>query len=265
MFMAITTWALKRQIFYVVILLLFFGILGFLLIFPNLQKAPSCTDGIQNGSETGVDCGGSCPNACLSQVDTVSVLWARAFEVVPGRYNAVAYIVNHNKTNAAEKVTYRFRFADANNIYIGMSQGATVIPVSGNFAVFAPGIDVGNSVPVYTSFEFTETPQWLQVPQDRIDQIKVTVSNIQLTNPTTTPELSATIKNTSLFTIPDVNVVALLYDSSGNVVSASNTYLTELAPLQTADINFTWPEPLPSSVVRQELIPVYDIFSAKLD
>ncbi len=25
---------------------------------------PTCTDGIQNGDETGVDCGGSCPNAC---------------------------------------------------------------------------------------------------------------------------------------------------------------------------------------------------------
>jgi len=31
--------------------------------------APTCTDGIQNGDETGVDCGGSCPNACLSQID----------------------------------------------------------------------------------------------------------------------------------------------------------------------------------------------------
>ena len=26
--------------------------------------APTCTDGIQNGSETGIDCGGNCPNSC---------------------------------------------------------------------------------------------------------------------------------------------------------------------------------------------------------
>jgi len=32
-------------------------------------SAPSCTDGIMNGTETGVDCGGSCPNACLAQID----------------------------------------------------------------------------------------------------------------------------------------------------------------------------------------------------
>jgi hypothetical protein len=31
--------------------------------------APSCTDGIQNGTETGIDCGGSCPNVCLLQIN----------------------------------------------------------------------------------------------------------------------------------------------------------------------------------------------------
>lgn len=31
--------------------------------------APSCTDGIKNGDETGVDCGGSCPNVCLAQIN----------------------------------------------------------------------------------------------------------------------------------------------------------------------------------------------------
>jgi hypothetical protein len=262
--MALTPWALKRQIFYVIILLAFIFGFGFLIISPYLNKTPSCTDGKQNGNETGIDCGGSCPNACLSQIDTVSVLWARAFEVIPGRYNAVAYIVNHNKNAAVEKINYRFRFADSNNVYIGKREGSTMIPVSGNFAVFAPGIDIGNSIPVYTTFEFTETPQWLQVSQDKIDQLKVLVSNIQLTNETTSPRLSATIKNTSLFTIPNVGVVALLYDADGNVLSASSTYLNQLNPLESNDINFTWPEPFSGVVVAKEIIPIYDIFSAKL-
>ena len=258
------TWALRRQIFYIVVLILFLIVFGFIIISPSFNKAPTCTDGIQNGTETGIDCGGSCASACTAQVNQVSVLWARSFEVIPGRYNAVAYIVNHNKTSAVEQITYRFRFADENNIYIGKREGTTYIPPSGNFAVFEPAIDVGNSIPVYTTFEFTETPVWLQVSQDKIDQLKVLISNIELTGETTSPRLSATIKNNSLFTIPDVNVVAILYDSSGNAVSASRTYLNQLAPLQNADINFTWPQPFTSPVVQQEIIPIYDIFSAKL-
>ena len=60
------------------------------------------------------------------------------------------------------------------------------------------------------TFEFTEIPVWLQVSQEKIDQLKVLISNIQLTDETTSPRLSATIKNNSLFTIPNVEVIAIL-------------------------------------------------------
>src|ERR1035437_1227089 len=101
------TWAFKRQAFYVVVLILFVAVSGFLIIYPSFNKAPSCTDGKHDGNETGIDCGGSCAIACMAQVDQVSVLWARAFKVVAGRYNVVAYLVNHNKNTAVKKINYR--------------------------------------------------------------------------------------------------------------------------------------------------------------
>lgn len=257
-------WALKRQIFYITILILFFSTFGFLIISPHFNKSPSCLDNKQNGDEAGIDCGGSCLKFCVNQADTVSILWARAFKVVPGRYNAVAYLVNHNKNAAVLKINYRFRFADTNNIYIGKRDGSTFIPPGGNFAVFEPGIDIGNSIPVYVTFEFTEEPEWLQVSQEKIDQLKILVSNIQLVDESISPKLSATIKNNSLFTIPDMDVITILYDADGNAATASRTYLNQLNPLQVSDINFTWPEPLLEKVVAKEMIPMYNIFSAQL-
>jgi len=258
------TWALKRQIFYIVILILFFAGFGFLILYPKLNKAPTCFDNKQNGEESGVDCGGLCLRACLAQVDPVSILWTRAFRVVPGRYNAVAYLENHNRNTAVEKISYRFRFADANNIYIGKRDGSTFVPPSGRFAVFEPGIDIGNSIPVYTTFEFTEVPQWIMVSQEKINQLKILVSNINLTGEDTSPALSATIKNNSFYTIPDIDVVAILYDANHNAVSTSRTYIDGLAPEEVKDISFTWPEPLPSKVIAKEIIPLYNIFSAQL-
>lgn len=257
--MALISWALKRQIFYVVILVLFFSTFGFLVVFPKLNKAPSCTDNKQNGNETGIDCGGSCVNACLAEVDSVSILWTRAFKVIPGRYNAVAYLENHNKNTAISKINYRFRFADENNVYIGKREGSTYVPSSGRFAIFEPGIDVGNSIPVYSTFEFTQIPQWVTISQEKINQIKVLVSDINLINEETNPTLSAIIKNNSFFTIPDMDVVAILYDNNHNAVSASRTYLNELAPEEIKSINFTWPEPLPGKVIEKEIIPMYNI------
>lgn len=258
------TWALRRQIFYVVVLILFFSTLGYLIIRPSLNKAPTCTDSKQNGTETGVDCGGACARACINQVDKISLLWARSFRVVPGRYNAVAYLVNHNENTAINKINYRFRFADKDNIYIGKRDGSTYIPPSGAFTIFEPAIDVGYSVPIYTSFEFTQAPEWITVSKDKIDQIKVLVSNIKLVDAEIAPRLSATVKNTSLFSIPDVNLTALLYDESGNAVSVSHTYLDVLKPEETKDISFTWPEPFESKVVAKEIIPMFNIFLVKL-
>jgi hypothetical protein len=258
-------WALKRQLLYIAIFIAFFAVVGFIMVYPHLKQVPTCTDGKQDGDETGVDCGGSCPLACASQMSPISILWARTFEVVPGRYNAVAYLDNHNKDAAVENITYKFRFADENNVYIGERDGSTYIPPSGSFAVFEPAINLGNSVPVYTTFTFTENPVWMQVPQTKIDQFKVLVSNIDLENEATNPTLSADVQNTSLFQIPKVSVVAILYDASGNAISASSTYLDVLQGQESTKINFTWDEPFSKNVVSEEIIPIFDIFSVKLE
>jgi len=258
------TWAGRRQLLYVAIVVAFFAVFGFLIIYPKINKAPTCTDAKQNGDETGIDCGGTCPVACTFQVDKVEILWSRAFRVVPGRYNAITYLENHNKNTVIDKINYRFRFADKDNIYIGKREGSTYVPPSGKFAVFESAIDMGNSIPIYTTFEFTETPTWIQVPEEKVNQLKVFVSDIKLVNEDTSPALSATLKNTSLFQIPEVNVIAILYDASGNAISASRTYLDVLQGEEAAEINFTWPEAFSEKVIAKEIIPMYNIFSVKL-
>ena len=258
------TWAFKRQFLYIIILLLFMGIFGFLIISPSLNKSPTCADGKQNGGETGVDCGGSCLRACFAQVDPISVLWSRSFKVVGGRHNAVAYLENHNKNTAVNKINYRFRFADANNVYIGKRDGSTYVPPSGKFAVFEPAIDVGNSIPVYTTFEFTEVPQWVTVSEEKIRQLQVLISNISINSLDRSTRLSATITNNSLFIIPSVKVIAILYDELGNSLAVSSTYIDVLNREEVKDINFTWPEIIPNRVVAKEIIPIYNIFSVRL-
>ena len=258
------TWAAQRQIFYIFILVVILLALGSLIGYPFFNDPPSCQDNKQNGNETGVDCGGSCVRACLSQVDQISVIWARAFRVVPGRYNAVAYLENHNTNTVVSKIKYRFRFADANNIYIGKREGETTVPAGGHFAVFETAVDIGNSIPTYTTFEFTETPLWVTVPKEKIDQLRIAVSDIKLENTDTSPILSAIVKNNSLLIISEIDVVVILYDEKENAISASRTYLEKLSGQEKAEIRFTWPEPIPGKVVTKEIIPIFDIFSVKL-
>ena len=76
--------------------------------------------------------------------------------------------------------------------------------------------------------------------------------------------MSAIVTNNSLFRIPEVSVVAILYDALGNAVSASHTYLDVLKAEEKAQINFTWRNPLVGKVVAKEIIPMFNIFSVKL-
>jgi len=260
----VMTWAARRKFFYLAIVagvVLFFI---YLTIRPYINKTPTCTDGKQNGDETGLDCGGSCQLACTIQVDKLSVIWSRAFEVVPGRYNAVAYLENHNKDVVINSISYRFRFADKDNVYIGKREGTSYIPPSGKFAIFEPAIDLGSSVPVYTSFEFTQEPTWINVPGEKVNQLKILVSDIKLENEDTSPKLSAVVKNNSLFQIPEVNIVAILYDEKGNIVSSSKTYLDVMDGEEIKTINFTWPQAFKDKVIVKEIIPMFNIFSVKL-
>lgn len=258
------TWALKRQMLYVIVLLLFFGFFGFLIVYPAFNKLPTCVDGLKNGTESGVDCGGSCSRACYFEADTVSVLWARSFLVVPGRYNAVAYLENHNKSLVVEKIKYQFRFADKDNIYLGRREGVAFIPPGRNFAIFERGIEINNSFPVYTTFTFTETPNWISILESKINQLQIFVSDVRLENETTNPHLSATLKNNSLFIIPAVNVVVILYDENRNAVSVSSTYLDELKGEEEKTVDFTWPLPFLEKIITKEILPIYNIFGVKL-
>ncbi|MCF7833675.1 MAG: hypothetical protein K9L98_00735 [Candidatus Pacebacteria bacterium] len=258
------TWAVKRQIVYVTILAIFFGIFGYMIIAPIIRQIPSCDDGRQNGDEAGIDCGGSCALVCIFQVDEINILWSRAFEVVPGRYNAVAYLENQNESSAIRRIRYRFRFADKNNIYIGMREGEVMVPPSRKFAVFEPALDFGNSVPVYVNFEFLETPVWVKAPEDKLKDIKLVVSDIELVDQDTAPKLSATIKNNSLFIVPEIDISAILYDKEGNAITASRTYIEEMVGGENKKIYFTWPRGIEQEAIAKEIMPTFDIFLANL-
>src|SRR3989338_5862639 len=158
------------------------------------------------------------------------MIWARSFNVVDGRYNAVAYIENHNKNLAADKVKYSFRFADKNNVYLGRREGVAYIPPGQAFAVFERGIDLGSSAPVYTTFEFTTMPVWITVPDSILGQVRISVSEVNLVDEDSSPHLTAVVRNDSLFSVPDISMVIILYGEDRNAINASSTVLGGLSP-----------------------------------
>jgi hypothetical protein len=257
------SWAARRQAQYLGGILVVVALVILVLVYPLLTKPPTCSDGKQNGTELGVDCGGLCAVQCMSQVSDPVVLWSRAFPVTGSVYNLTALIENQNKASAAMSAAYEFRVYDTNNKLIGRRDGTTFIPANQDFAIFEPRFDVGTSQIRSVSFEFTSPIVWVK-KAPTIQTLPVHVNNTVFHDDTGSPSLTAAINNDSTYDLPGFDIVAILYDSSRNVINVSKTHKDSLASNSSALLLFTWPQALTSTPTTEDILPQINPFSVSL-
>jgi Mg-chelatase subunit ChlD len=70
---------------------------------------------------------------------------------------------------------------------------------------------------------------------------KISVLGYELMTPDTTPRLIATLQNQTTDTIRNIPVTATISDRNGPV-GVSETYIDEIAPRETKQVTFTWPQ-----------------------
>ncbi len=232
--------------------------LGLLILIPAFKTEPTCTDNKQNGTESGVDCGGSCERVCTFQASNLLTLWSRAFHVAGDRYNLIAYIENQNPNAIVKDIGYEFRLYDVNNKFIALRNGRTSIDPNGRMVIFEPGINVGNKVPKITSFKFTEAPLWIKSDPVLWDKVHIIVADKKLEQTDSAPRLTASVTNNTLYDVPNVEFTAIVYDGDGNAIAASKTYLDRLPKNSVRPIFFTWAEPFVGTLFTTEVTPKFD-------
>lgn len=248
------SWASRRRTAYLTGVLLFFVvIIGVPVAYYFLSIPPTCHDGIQNQGETGVDMGGPCLKLDPHYLQAEAVLWARAFKVRDGTYNAVAYVQNPNADAGVPSVTYQFGLYDANNVLIAERSGTTFIMPGGVTPIFEPRIDTGNRIVAHTYLQFTEPLNWEKMQNTALP---IVVSGRHLSTTSTGPRLTATAANKSAADILDPRFVAVVYDTAGNAIAISQTVLSRLAAGSSATLTFTWPDPFPSQPGQVDITPL---------
>jgi hypothetical protein len=255
------TWATKRQLQYIMMFVVFILIILFIFLYPVIFKKPTCTDGKQNGDETGIDCGGSCQLMCKEKTSDPLVLWSRAFKVSSNAYNLVAFIENQNKNSGIEDIPYEFRVYDVKNRMIGRSTGSTFIPPNKQFAIFEARFDPGLAQIKSVTFEFTGTFIWVK-KEPTIDSLPIYVDNIVMGEDKKNPSLSARIRNESIYELPSFDVITILYDENNNAINASKTVKDGLASNDSMSVFFTWPEALTGSPVIKDVLVSINPFTA---
>ncbi len=237
-----------------------------LIVHEATKVAPTCYDKKQNQGEVGIDCGGPCTFYCKDELRDPKIRWQRAFIIRPGVVHAVAYIEHSYPTAAARKINYTFKIFDDKNTLIGERAGSTFLGPMGRTAIVEPLIQTGNVTPAFVRLSIIPPLPWEKIPVDFSQVVIKTDRTLLETQGTGTADtltrLTATIENTSRLSFKDLDVVAILYDRNDNAVTASRAYLASLPGENLETVVFTWPFEMPTQIVRIEIIPRFNPFTA---
>lgn len=252
------SWAFRRRFLYLsIITLIVVPPIAFFVYFEYFKKDPTCQDGIRNQNEHGVDCGGVCVVACPYEVQaTPTIQWVRPYYVSKGIYNLVAYLQNPNTSHISNPVKYVFNVYDEDNVLLQTQEGVVAFPTSKLFPIFSPTVNVGERVAKRASFEFLEPITWLEYFGEN-PELEVVERSVAKED--TTPVVEARIRNKTLHTYRDIEVVAIVYDNEGNGFAASRTFIDTISDREDVTVTFTWPEPFSSNVSRVEIIPKLEL------
>ncbi len=247
------SWSQRRKLLYGGITVVVLAAAVFLPAFFWFYKAPTCFDGLKNGDETGVDCGGSCQRLCSNSFLAPSVAWTRLEQVAPGLYNVAVYIINPNASVGASAVPYHVILYDNQGVEITEYDGTITIPPHRNTLAFNGAVSTAKRIPVKALFEFTAAPDWTS-QADPLTAIAVGDKNYAESS--SSASLSVTLKNTGVYAIGRTDVYAVLYDKDGNALGFSKTILDGIPGYGSAVAPFTWPTSWNGAVISIEVLPV---------
>lgn len=234
-------WSKKRKLFYIVA---FVGITLLVLIpavYLVIHKDSTCFDEAQNGSEVGIDCGGSCSLYCAFEMKPLRVAWVKPFLFTPGHYDIGAYIENPNQNAGIQSLRYTVRAFDTEGEKIAertgtleIGPGSPVLLFEGNFS--------SETLPVRAEVDLDAAYQsaWRKAKRA---EAKLVTKNYVIQYTDVGPRFDAVIMNTDPVTpVGRTMVGAIILDGTKNPVAISRTIVDGIAKGGEQSVFFTWPE-----------------------
>jgi hypothetical protein len=248
----------KQLIIGGIYVLILFGILwvGYRWFVP----APTCTDGIQNGAEDGLDCGAAaCGVLCPAAVLPLEVGPARILKAGTG-YDVLVYLENPNPLYGASRVEYVLTVTDAAGAPVALRRGVTYVnPTQPRYMLFPlTGISM---IPANAELQITPaTVQWSALTVDAKGDIQFGVHGERFVPSSSSLYFEAAVLNRSQFTFDTVDVTVLIFDERGEVVSANTTVQRTLAAGEERAFRMEWPFAVPGAS-RAEIMVTTNVFA----
>ncbi|MDP1706950.1 MAG: hypothetical protein Q8L30_00065 [bacterium] len=252
------SWAARRR--FIILLIIGAVITAFLTVIgiATFYKEPSCSDGVRNQDETGIDCGGSCNYLCIEQQNPPTVLFTKVIQNVNERVDVIAEVENKNAVAAAKNVPYKITLYGSDQFLIQEITGTVDLPPRTIVPIFFPGISSGKQIATRAFLEIDYSSiKWFSMQSDL--RILPNVSNLSQTGTTSSPRIEAVLTNSSVNILTNVKAIVLVHNEKGDVIAASSTIVPYIPAQGKATAVFTWNYEFPSTPASIEIIPIVSL------
>lgn len=239
---------IKKQILYGGAFLFIVALFLFLIISAIIPN-PTCFDGKQNQKEEGVDCGGPC-QACKPPVKDLKIGWTKYFKIKEGVFDAVVNIKNPNLIYGASKIDYEFIFFEKTGKELTRKSGRSfIIPLDSRY-IIESAIPIKGE-PTRIKFEIKNI-EWTEV-NENLRNINLSVINKSYKYEDKDfifAKAQGSLVNNSDFGFNSVEIVAVLEDESGNILSINKTVLDSVLSRESRPFEILWFQPFGGTVAN---------------
>lgn len=223
-----------------------------------VTPTPTCTDGIKNGQEEGVDCGlFACNKYCEPDLAPPSVVSTKLIKAGDRDYDFVAEIANPHREFGASEVAYELKLLNGSGNELLKREGVFyILPGQTKFLIL-PFLTTENNV---SDIELNiKSAKW-----QKIESLEG--MNLIVRNETYTPtgggagSLNAAILNDSDFDFEVVDIDVLLYNSRGEIIAVNKTDIRTFVARTERAFSVTWPFPIAGNVAKISVKPSTNLF-----
>lgn len=252
----------KRMII-VIFYLLVFSLVG-TGFYYLLKPAETCSDGIKNQNEQGIDCGGRCAKKCEAEIIFKDLIVGKIGAVpsgINGQYDFYAKVKNPNDFYGSKKINYEIIFKDSAENIIASKKGFNFILPGEEKYVIETNIN-SSSEPVSFDFKIIDS-DWI-VFQGDYENPNILVAGKkynEIVGGVGYFEATGLLKNESNFDFNAVKVKIILKNSNDDVLAINSTLLKGIAAGDNREFRVFWPNSFPGSVSGMDTQLEVNIFA----
>ncbi len=231
-----------KKFIYGIFYLAIFGLIGYGIYSKNTVVQPTCSDGIRNQNETGVDCGGACVSCSVKNLKEMRPGTVTIFNLESGRAVFLGTIVNPNEGYIARNISYTLVVSDKTGYPVEhISGNDTVFPLEKRYIFSADARTKVQNIGSVKIEIASSSVQW-ETFYDTLKPDMRIIFGPNFSDEEKTVRVSGTVRNESSFSVNKVKIIALFFDKYDDELFASQWTTAEFSGSDTKDFSILIPK-----------------------